>query len=249
MANAVDYKQYGGSILEAFLPKKPVERSSTTSQTTKTDVSQAGIDEIIRGMMESDSGLAALLTKQSGAGLYNSSTSQLLANDLAARTAGKAAVASAPTTQTQTQTTKEPGNSIDPKWLLGLQLVGELFGGGSGSGSSSKPGRIDLTSAMDTVGGWLGFGKDDEEDNTDFNFNAADNYSGFGFGADNFSDFSLGYSPVTYSGGSSNYDFTSGIGYQGSTLNSTDYGYTPANYSLAANYGGDYAGLSFGFSF
>lgn len=248
MANAVDYKKYGGSILEAFLPKKPQTTTINSSQTSQTNVSQQGIDAIIRGMMEGDSGLAKLLSQQSGAGLYNSSTSQLLANDLSARTGEKAALASAPTTVTQSQTKKEPSNQIDPKWLLGLQLLGEMFSGGDSksSGGKSKPGTIDLTGAMDTFGSWLGFGDDEEED---FMFNPTDNYSGYGFSGDNFSDFSLGYSaPTSYSGGN-NMDWLSGIGYSGGTLNSTDYGYTPADYSLGLNYGGDYAGLSLGFSF
>ena len=259
--NVLSNKQYPGNILTAFLPKQ--DSKSTTTTTEKTDISQEGIDAIIRSMMEGDSGLAALMTGQSKAGIYNSTTSSLLANDLANRTAGTAALASAPKTTTQVQ--KTPSNQIDPKWLLGLQLVGELFGGGgstpSGQKQTNAPGNNSLGAAFDNLFGTNVFTGTVEKDwDEEFDYNAAEDYGGFGFTGDDFANFSLGgYGDFSlssgYSGGGYDpYSFGGstdwlGTGYSGSGYDSYNYSYAPSNYSLGFAGGGDTAGLSFGFSF
>jgi len=121
------------NLLSAFLPKKDATSKGTATETTKTDLSEDAISEIIRGMMESDSGLASILQGQAGKGLYNSSTSQLLTNDLAARVAGKAALASAPTTRTVSETKKQSAGGVDPKMAAGLKLMEALVGKAFGS--------------------------------------------------------------------------------------------------------------------
>lgn len=133
------------NLLSAFLPKKAATRSTAaTTETTKTDLNEDAINEIIRGMMESDSGLASILQGQAGKGLYNSSTSQLLSNDLATRVAGKAALTSAPTTVTRSGTKEKasPGG-VDPKMAVGMKLlealVGKAFGSAPRGGSGGQP--------------------------------------------------------------------------------------------------------------
>jgi hypothetical protein len=245
---AIDTKQFTGNILQAFLPKQ--QQTSTSTTTEKTDISQEGIDAIVRSMMEGNSGLANVMQGQAGAGLYNSTTSGLLANDLAARTAGTAALASAP--KTTTQVNKGNSNQIDPKWALGLQLIGELFGG-SGDTKSNGPGSNNLGAGFDNIFGTSWFTpKDDDEDK----FNPFDNYGGFGFdsGMQDFGmsyggDFLSSYAPSSYGGGV-DYSLGNSLGssYSGSSYSSYDY--NPASdYSLSFNNTGGATGLSFGWSF
>lgn len=172
------------NALAALLPQgtSKTSQSATSSETTKTDLNPDALNEIIRQMMEGDSGLASLLRGQVGGGLYNSSTTQLLANDLAARVAGKAALASAPTTVTKTgsSTSKAPSGRVDPKAALGMQLAsllaGKLFGQGpqTGGGKDAKANSMfdqifagvlgkdkksrDGTDIMDSISGGNAFG-------------------------------------------------------------------------------------------
>lgn len=76
----------------------------TTTVTTSQSVAPGAVDAVIRSIMEGTSGLASVSSGQRTAGLYGSSTNQLLTNDLVARAAGEAAKLN----QTQTQTTVRP---------------------------------------------------------------------------------------------------------------------------------------------
>lgn len=142
-------KTYGGNILEAFLPKAKDKSSSSSSQTTSTDVSAEGINELIRQMMEGDSGLANLLTGQQSRGLYNSTTAKLLADDLAARVAGKAAIAKAPTTVTQNTSTTNTNANAKPnaKYSAGMELLGKIL--------NSDGGQKLASSAFEVIGSGL----------------------------------------------------------------------------------------------
>lgn len=68
--------------------------------TTTKNVSQDAINAAIRKQLGSTQGLAAITGGEKTAGLYNSTVSQQLVNDLLSRTAGEAAAASGSTTQT-----------------------------------------------------------------------------------------------------------------------------------------------------
>lgn len=265
MATTPATKTYGGSILEAFLPKKDVKSSATATETTKTDLNAEAINEVIRSMMEGDSGLAALLQSQKGRGLYNSTTADLLAGDLAARVGGKAALASAPTTRTATETKKQPGTAIDPKWALGLQLLGSMFDGGSSkSGSKSGADGGNLGSMINSFTSLF----DKDKKKTD-SFDPAENYGGFGFTDENFSDFSLGgfspaadmslgmsgsnysYDPFSMTGGGSN-DWLFGTGYSGSTASGSSYSPTFSSSGTSLGFGSTglgSSGINIGWSF
>lgn len=251
----IDTKQYTGSILEAFIPKNPVTTTTQTNNTQQTQVNAEGMNAIIQQMMEGDSGLASLMTRQSGGGLYNSSTAQLLANDLATRVSGTAAVASAPKVNNTTQTQTAPGNQMDPKWLLGLQLVGELFGGGSSGGKSGgKAGSIDITGMLGDAGSWLGglFGMGDEDDEDEFN--STENYGGWGFSSDNFDSFDLGgYSPDYSLSSSSGGNLGTDYSWLSSPAPSYDTGYSSSsdasNWSAGIDYSGDYIGGTVGWTY
>jgi hypothetical protein len=202
------------NLLSAFLPKKDATTKGTTTETSKTDLSEDAISEIIRGMMESDSGLAAILQGQAGKGLYNSSTSQLLTNDLTARVAGKAALASAPTTRTVSENKKQSAGGVDPKMAAGMKLlealVGKAFGtepkNGSGQSQGGQPRQNPNSSFQSMLDSVLGR-KGKQNENGAF----ADGGAGFstlgdsGFNPAGGFDFSVPSLGFTGGGGSGNF--------------------------------------------
>lgn len=249
-------------ILSAFLPQKAGKESNT--ETTKTDLNPDAMNEIIRQMMEGDSGLASILKGQVGGGLYNSSTSQLLANDLASRVAGKAALASAPTTRSSSRksTMQGSGGGTDPKYAAGLQLVGmlaeKLFGsgpkGGRGAdGSNSKDAKSNnvfdqIFSGIlgrDKKGSGQGFNPGEYAGSGGFDLSGMD-FGGFGFsGGGGNGSFGGGFGSGWDTGGGRNTgfgnSFDSGFGSGGFDslsygLGGGGYNYDP--YSLTA--GGNY---------
>lgn len=260
--DALSTKQNPGNVLAAFLPKKAQATTKTNTETAQTALSAEGINAIIRSMMESNTGLASLLGNQKMAGLYNSTTAQLLANDLAARVGETAAKASAPTTKTVNEVSKSPGTQVDPKLLLGLQIVSELLGGsGKGDKSSEGPGG-NLGGTLKSIGDFFNPKKKEET----VSFNPQDNYSGFGFTDQNIADFSLSsfnpdsslslgsgnsyaYSPFSLTSGDLG-SYLIGDGYNDSGVNTA----SAASYSPSAgfnfgNTGFGSSGINFGLSF
>lgn len=236
--------------LTDFLPKQQSSTKSKTTETTQTQLSEEAINEIIRNMMESDQGLTNIMTQQSGKGLYNSSTAQLLANDLASRVAGKAALASAPTTRTVKQRGSAPaaGGAVDPKYALGMQLVGELVGkifGTGKTGATSKGGMFGaFDPVMASIKKQLGFGGADE----------LNSYGGFDFGSQNY-DLSGSFNLGTFSDGgysSAGYGVPDMFGFGGMDsflsygLGGGGYGYDPYSLTAGGNYAfGDYGSPSY----
>lgn len=80
-------------------------------QTTQTKMSQSVMNQMLQSALEKNGGLAAVSSGQRGAGMYNSSTNQLMTNDLLSRLTGEIAQRGAPTTTTSPA-------AIDP--MLGL---------------------------------------------------------------------------------------------------------------------------------
>jgi hypothetical protein len=115
----------GVSLAQLFLGK--TTSTSGTTQTTSETVSQDKTAALIKQIMEGTSGLSAVSSGQKAAGLYNSSTNQLLTNDLMARAAAQvAALSSTKTTQTS-GTTQKVAPQVNPTSALGgialLQLL------------------------------------------------------------------------------------------------------------------------------
>ena len=253
-----------GNILSAFLPKKTNTTSSTATETSQTAVTAEGINDIIRQMMEGNTGLAALLQKQQGSGLYNSTTAQLLANDLAARVGEKAATASAATTKTATSTQSSPGTSIDPKWALGLQLLSEMLtpsksssGGSSGSSTDSwgtnfmntlgslGQGFSDIGTSMSDV-----FKKKDEELEYGSNLDSFYDSGASGINFDGFNLSGSASSPlIGLSNSGASYDpFSFSGSLLSSSFNTPSYTAPSSGFSLSGGSNGS-AGINFGFSF
>lgn len=90
-------------------------KGSSSSQTTRSDISQTGVTALLNQILSSNQGLAAVASGQRGAGLYNSTVNQQLVNDLLTRTAGEVGKLQAGTTTTS----NKPG-AIGLKDVMGL---------------------------------------------------------------------------------------------------------------------------------
>lgn len=75
------------------------------TETKQTMMSQEGINAMLQRMMEDDQGLAQVASGSKAPGMYNSTTRNLLLNDLMARSAAEVAMRTAPTVTTKAPTT------------------------------------------------------------------------------------------------------------------------------------------------
>lgn len=101
---------------------------TTQTQTTTPNISKAGVDALIQQILESNQGLGAVASGQKSAGLYNSSTNQMLLNDLVARTGAETAKATSGTTTTSTSKT---AGKADPMAMLALMGGKKLLNSGT----------------------------------------------------------------------------------------------------------------------
>jgi hypothetical protein len=93
---------------------------SSSTQTTSSNVSSEGVNALVQQILGGTQGLAAVSSGQKNSGLYNSSTNQLLTNDLVSRTAGEVSKAQAGTTQKTVQNPAIGGKNTS---LLGSALL------------------------------------------------------------------------------------------------------------------------------
>ena len=106
--------------LQALLNLYSSAKGSSTSTTTRSDISAEGTQQILNQILGSAQGLSQVAQGQKSAGIYNSSTNRLLVNDLLSRTAGEVAKLQAGTTTTNKTAGKLSGKDI----LGGLGLAG-----------------------------------------------------------------------------------------------------------------------------
>lgn len=100
---------FGSPSTTATTTKTGGTTTGTVTDTKQTNVSDAGIQALIKQMLEDQStGLAKVASGSKVAGLYNSSSQQLLVNDLLARAAANAEIARSPTTTTQAKSETTP---------------------------------------------------------------------------------------------------------------------------------------------
>jgi len=124
----------------------------TTTSTKQTQYSDAAVQALIKGLMEDpQTGLAKVASGSRAPGMYNTTTQQMLINDLITRAAGQAEIARAPVVTTETKTgstdvtkTKGQANSMLP--LLGATM---LF-------SKGKDGKTGWDSISSALGGAFG---------------------------------------------------------------------------------------------
>lgn len=167
------------SNLLALLSNSSALFSDRKSSITQTDsISSDGLNALLQHILESNSGLAQVASGEKGAGLYNSSTNQLLINDLLTRAAGE--VQSRNTTRTVTSNHKAPigskvGNVLSSaaalksgyeainkfsKGALGKKVDSaydyvqdQLFGTGSSPTAGGSTGSFSSGSSVNTSGG------------------------------------------------------------------------------------------------
>lgn len=121
------------NLLGLFKNGTTTTQQSNTSTSTP-NISAAGMQQMIEDILGGTQGLASVATGQKTAGLYGSSTNQLLTNDLLTRTAGELAKYQAGTTTTSNQT----GSSTKRAPLNPLASIGTLLGI-TGAGSLLGP--------------------------------------------------------------------------------------------------------------
>lgn len=108
--------------------------SGSGTTTSKGNISEAGINDMVKKILSSDSGLAAISQGERRAGIYNSTVNQQLVTNLVTQTAGELASRLAGQTTT---TTKSEDPKIDPLKAGGAMAlysilspsVGRLLGG------------------------------------------------------------------------------------------------------------------------
>lgn len=123
MANGDLAQRDGLSGLLALLGNTKGTSSTTTS---KSNISKAGADALIKQILESTQGLAAVSSGQHASGMYNSTVNTQLTNDLLSRTAGEVEKLRAGTTTT-TRTPPKIGAS-DLMSMFALSAGKSLFG-------------------------------------------------------------------------------------------------------------------------
>lgn len=129
-----------------------IKGSPGQTSTTSSNISSAGINAILQQILGGTQGLAAVSSGQKGAGLYNSTTNQMLVNDLTTRTSGELAKQQAGTT-TVTKGNPQVGGA-DLLTLIAAGLGSKVLGP-SISGIGKK---IGLDSVGDNLATALGLG-------------------------------------------------------------------------------------------
>lgn len=132
------------NVIQAIQGSESKTRTrSSTTQTTSTPVSDAGVSQLIQDILAGPGGVRSIGGAARASGLYNSTTEDKLLGDLYSQAAIRGELARTPTivntNQDLTQTTETPGIGLGGLGgaVLGTQVLGSLFG---------KPGQEGLLS-------------------------------------------------------------------------------------------------------
>lgn len=136
--------------------EQKVKQKSSSSQTTQTQVSDAGVNKLIQDILSGPGGVRSIGGAARSTGLFNSTTEDMLLGDLFSRAAVSAELARSPTvvntSGSMTQTTQTPGVGLGG--IGGIMLAGQagkaLFGKGGEGGM--------LSGASDAISGFFGGG-------------------------------------------------------------------------------------------
>lgn len=99
------------------------ETTSGGTETKQTLMSQDAVNAMLAQILGGTQGLASVTSGSKNAGLYNSSTNQLLVNDLLSKSAAQVALASSPTVSTKSPTT---ATKVTPPQMSGLGALGTI---------------------------------------------------------------------------------------------------------------------------
>lgn len=116
----------GAQLLSLFGDKTTTTSGGTTTgtRTSGLDITDEGRNKMIRDILESSQGLANIASGARGSGLYNSSTNQLLVNDLIDRVSSSVDRDTAKTVETSTQTTSGGKQVQEAPFGLGTAALG-----------------------------------------------------------------------------------------------------------------------------
>jgi hypothetical protein len=95
------------------------EKNTGGTQTVKPNITKEGMDRLLQQILESTQGLGSVTMGQKTAGMYGSTTNQMMLNDLLVRAAGELAARQAGVTTTSEQRVEEEGL---------FDKIGNLFG-------------------------------------------------------------------------------------------------------------------------
>lgn len=153
--------------LQALLNLYGSAKGSSTSTTTQSNLSSTNVSALIQSILGSNQGLASVAAGQKNAGMYNSSTNQMLINDLLSRVTTQTAAQTAGSTTTQRTAGKLGGNDLltmfasyaggkvlgpslkkfnNPLDTMGDKLA-DYLSGGSGAGGMAPAASETLTGA------------------------------------------------------------------------------------------------------
>lgn len=115
-----------GSIAGLFGDRTTVNKGGTTTATSTTglDITQEGINKMLKDILGGAGGLAAVSSGQRSSGMYNSTVNQQLTNDLMDRATGTVAAKTAKQTTTQTTTTPTTTSTVQGQFGLGDAALG-----------------------------------------------------------------------------------------------------------------------------
>jgi hypothetical protein len=156
--------QAAPNLVNLFADKTTTQSTSGGTQSTQLQLTPDAVTAMINKLMQGTSGLAATASGQKGVGLYNSSTNQLLVNDLLAKVATETAAKAAPTvTTTSPQTSTNVAKAqVDPMMtalgiggsIVGKKLLKSIIDGGSSTAASAATAAAgDLSGTILNAGG------------------------------------------------------------------------------------------------
>ncbi len=145
------------SLGTSLFGKKSTVTTSGGGQTEQTMFSQEGINAMLRQLMENENtGYAKTALQARIPGMYNTTTQQLMLNDLLSRSAGEVATRTAPkvtTKQDTVQKTATPG--------MMSSSTGKLLGLGAGAAVLASPAarkKLGIDGVFNDISSSLGFG-------------------------------------------------------------------------------------------
>lgn len=175
MASAIDQLNGLGTLVNAISGSSSKTKQT---QTTQTNISDAGVNELIRQILSGPGGVKSIGTAARSSGLYNSTTEDQALGELYSSAATKAELARSPTTTSSTTQQTTPGllggsglgtigGLIAGGTLLNTlsngaigdsigNIVGSLFGGGGGAAAAESTGSLMSGALSEGISGTLG---------------------------------------------------------------------------------------------
>ena len=128
----------GGTTTQTNNGSTTTDSGGTT--TKQTVMSQDTINGMLKSALESNQGLASVVSGEKSAGLYNSSTNTMLTNDLLSRLTTQVAAQAAPTVTTTTPVTRtvSPSTTVTETPAKVSPVMGASAAGGLGLLSLAK---------------------------------------------------------------------------------------------------------------